>query len=141
MDGRPVAYCGIAWLEYCYQLFRWEVQASKSPRFIFFFKHDRRHEDKVRHFIRHILLPPSSSNRCVSPVNRLSTRDTGAEKAPVPLSPTRDRLQIAVTISSSVLQLHGSPWLVQATLTSRDIFTSSSTATAKWPCCVRAPSW
>ncbi|KAJ6445033.1 C-14 sterol reductase [Purpureocillium lavendulum] len=35
--------------------------------------------------------------------------------------PYRDRLQLAVTISSSVLQLHGSPWL-RSTISSRDIF-------------------
>jgi len=34
----------------------------------------------------------------------------------------RDRLQIAVTISSSVLQLHGSPWLANDTLSSHDIY-------------------
>ncbi|UNI16894.1 hypothetical protein JDV02_003284 [Purpureocillium takamizusanense] len=35
--------------------------------------------------------------------------------------PYRDRLQLAATISSSVLQLHGSPWLHRS-ISSRDIF-------------------
>jgi len=34
----------------------------------------------------------------------------------------RDRLQIAVAVSSSILQLHGSPWLSNETLSSYDIY-------------------
>ncbi|KAK0657037.1 hypothetical protein B0T16DRAFT_452536 [Cercophora newfieldiana] len=51
----------------------------------------------------------------------ISLRDVLEEKESFFLS-FRDRLEIAVAVSSSVLQLHGSPWLSNDTLSSEDIY-------------------
>ncbi|KAJ9143383.1 hypothetical protein NKR23_g6633 [Pleurostoma richardsiae] len=51
----------------------------------------------------------------------ISLRDILERNGSSLLVPYRDRLNLAVVISSSILQLHGSPWL-PATISSRDIF-------------------
>ncbi|RYP18300.1 hypothetical protein DL765_004020 [Monosporascus sp. GIB2] len=51
----------------------------------------------------------------------ISLREVLEQKDRYPPLSYRDRLRLAVTISSSILQLHGTPWLPHI-LTSRDVF-------------------
>ncbi|KAI3328088.1 hypothetical protein HD806DRAFT_485041 [Xylariaceae sp. AK1471] len=65
-----------------------------------------------------ISVPDYEDTRCWSVV---SLKDILQQKDNSVYLSTEDRLQLAVVISSSILQLHGSPWLARA-ISSQDIF-------------------
>ncbi|KAK3303044.1 uncharacterized protein B0T15DRAFT_568749 [Chaetomium strumarium] len=70
---------------------------------------------------RYSIHPAPDSNDSHSSWSLVSLREILEHKALFPPLSYRDRLRLAVTISSSVLQLHGTPWL-PTILTSRHIY-------------------
>lgn len=65
-----------------------------------------------------VYIPASDESIRVHPRALISLRQVLQQKLHIPY---RDRLQLAATISSSVLQLYGSPWLYRS-ISSRDIY-------------------
>jgi hypothetical protein len=76
--------------------------------------------DASRKYAVYPISPNAAAGPRLSTISLRSILEGKAARSPY-LS-CRDRLQIAVIIASSVVQLHGSPWLLNTgTLTSRDI--------------------
>lgn len=72
---------------------------------------------------KYAVYPVHSNPSTGSRLSTVSLRSIlNGKAAPTPYLSCRDRLQIAVILASSMVQLHGSPWLLSTgTLTSRDI--------------------
>ena len=77
--------------------------------------------DQLPQTTRHYSIHPSPSADDSRSWSVVSLRDVLEKKDQFPPLAYRDRLRLAVLISSSVLQLHGTPWL-PSILTSRHIF-------------------
>ncbi|KAG7291261.1 hypothetical protein NEMBOFW57_001273 [Staphylotrichum longicolle] len=97
---------------------------DKSPSVLKKFKAKKSPYGRIVDTSRKYAVYPIHSNP--STESRLSTVSLrsilNGKAAPTPYLSCRDRLQIAVILASSMVQLHGSPWLLSTgTLTSRDI--------------------